>query len=188
MDSAFFVIYHLYRRQMQPSCHRSTVSLCGGMLMDYFYDGIICEKWPERSPEETLRGIMEFNEQDFIIRGTGGYEPGLADLKKEMGKNIQTLRNNINHTQDELGMALGVSQSDISSIENGRKMLTVPKIRRLSEYVADLDLNVLFGRKSKCKRPTDQKYFFVCSKLNTTGFEYLDDQLSFLMDIPRFHI
>ena len=188
MESAFFLLYHLYRRQTEPLCHNPTVSLCEGMLMDYFIDGIICEKWPERSTEETLRGIMEFNEQDFIIRGTGRYEPNLVDLRKEMGKNLQILRNNINHTQDQLGMVLGVNQSDISNIENGNRMLTVPKIRMLSCYVPDIDLNVLFGKKSKFKRPTDQKYYFVCSILNPIGFDYLNDQLSILMNIPRFHI
>ena len=156
--------------------------------MDFIVNGILCETRPGRTKEEKLREIMTFLDRRYAEQRPAGTGPGLQDARITLGNSVRAVREGIRHTQEELGMVLGIKQAEVSYIENACRMITIQEILNLFDYVPDINKEVFFGGRSRFTRPTDQKYIYVCSLLNQYGFECLSDQLDLLMGHPRYHI
>ncbi len=155
--------------------------------MDFIVCGILCEIRPKMTKEEKYSAIIKFLEGRPGIREYPVRPEGSEELKITLGNNVKIIRESINHTQDELGMVLGIDQPAVSNIENGNRMITTPEIVRLFGYVPDINKNAFFGMGNPAARPTDQKYIYVCSMLNTYGYEVLSDHLDLLMTHSRYH-
>jgi transcriptional regulator with XRE-family HTH domain len=156
--------------------------------MDFIVNGILCETRPEKTKEEKLREIMIFLNRKYAGQEPAGSGPGCEETMVILGNSVRAVRENIRHTQEELGMVLGIRQSEVSYIENACRMITIQEILNLFDYVPDINKEIFFGGRNRYTRPTDQKYIYVCSMLNPYGFEFLSDQLDLLMDHPRYHI
>ena len=156
--------------------------------MDFIVNGILCETRPEQSREQKYRKIMGFLDRYQNIQNPGSRSSVQNSLRFTLGNNLRTIRDNLRFTQDEMGMVLGVNQSDISSMEHGNKLITTAEICRLFEFIPDVNAKVFFGYKSDLRRPTDLKYIYVCSRLNALGFEYLNEQLKFVSGISKYLI
>ena len=156
--------------------------------MDFIVNGILCETRPEKSKEEKLREIMLFLDRRYAEQRPAGTGPGLQDARITLGNSVRAVREGIRHTQEELGMVLGIKQAEVSYIENGCRMITTPEILTLFDYVPDINKEAFFGGSSRFARPTDQKYIYACSLLNSYGFDFLSDQLDLLIGRSRYHI
>lgn len=186
MEYALFLLYHLYRRFILPFRHIE-MYIERGYRMDFFVCGILCETRPKMTKEEKYSAIMKFLEGRSDTREDPVRAEVSEELKITLGNNVRIIRERINHTQYELGMVLGIDQPEVSYIENGCRMITTPEIVRLFDYVPDINKNVFFGIRNPFGRPTDQKYIYVCSMLNSYGFEVLSDHLDLLMAHSRYH-
>ena len=156
--------------------------------MDFIVNGILCETRPELSREEKFRNIRRFTEKYYALEEAMKPMELHESINISIGKSLRTVRETIKHTQSELGEALGLDQTTISCMENGRQPINAPELYRLFDYVPDINKNAFFGRSGRVVRPTDQKYIYVCSLLNPDGFELLSYQLDLLIGHPRFHI
>ncbi|MCR5440947.1 MAG: helix-turn-helix domain-containing protein [Lachnospiraceae bacterium] len=156
--------------------------------MDFIVNGILCETRPGRTKEEKLREIMTFLDLKYSAQGSSEAWPGPEDARIILGNSVRSVRERIKHTQDELAMILGIRQAEVSYIENGCRMITTQEILKLFDYVPDINKEIFFGGKSRFTRPTDQKYIYACSLLNSYGFDCLSDQLDLLIGQLRYHI
>lgn len=53
---------------------------------------------------------------------------------KEIGQRIKQLRKSRNMKQDDLGIILNLSRSQISNLENGRRNLNIKQIKTLADH------------------------------------------------------
>lgn len=58
-------------------------------------------------------------------------------------RELRTLR--LGCSQDRLGYFMNLSQSEVSRIEHGQRMMNIFHLRRLKSLVPELDMNDLFG-------------------------------------------
>lgn len=187
MESAFFLIYHLYRRSILPFRHIE-MYISGGNHMDFIVNVMLCETRPEKTKEEKYRNIMNFLDLKCACRDVTPGGTGPADPKIILGGSVRTVRETIKYTQDELGLLLGIGQPEVSNIENGYRMITSQEILTLFDYIPDINKEAFFGGRRTNPRPTDQKYIYACSLLGSYGFEFLNDQLDLLITHHRYHI
>lgn len=69
-------------------------------------------------------------------------------MKKEIGKRIQTIRENMNMTKEGLGRILGISGQYLGMIEHGKSSLSIEKLKILCDLTNFLADYILFGKET----------------------------------------
>lgn len=67
-------------------------------------------------------------------------------MKKEIGKRIQQLRENMHITKEAFAKQIGVSGQYLGLIEHGKNYLSVEKLKRLCEFTNSTADYILFGK------------------------------------------
>ena len=66
------------------------------------------------------------------------------DIKKKVGMRVRELRNNIGISQDELASRAGLDRTYITSVECGKRNISIVNIERLSKALG-VTLNEFFN-------------------------------------------
>lgn len=136
---------------------------------------------------EVIRTIREFWEEKIGCSEEAKYELVCEQLNIEIGNRIRTIREAINFSQDEFGMLLGLSQAEVSYLENGVRELSSAKLYILNMFLSFRDMNELFELFLLADDSLSMRLSAIYPNLNKKGIEFLDHQLSYLESNPFFH-
>lgn len=67
-------------------------------------------------------------------------------MKKEIGKRIQELRENMNFTKEAFAKQIGISGQYLGLVEHGKNYLSIEKLKILCEFTNTSADYILFGK------------------------------------------
>ncbi len=126
-----------------------------------------------------IRAVTEYftrlrSERSHGISGNGFYI--------DLGKRIESKRLNLNMSQDDLGMLWGVTQSEVSNIERGKRKVSPEQISMLKFYDSSIDLNELLGCNLTETDELNENFRAITSRLNSEGIHTVKKILEMSID------
>ena len=76
-------------------------------------------------------------------------------MKKEIGKRIQQIRENMNYTKEAFAKQIGVSGQFLGLVEHGKNYLSIEKLKVLCEFTNTSADYILFGKNSNIVNETN---------------------------------
>ena len=107
--------------------------------------------------------------------------------KKLIGRKIRMLRESKGWTQEDLGLKIGIEQSNITRIEKGKKFISMDKVYKILE-VFDISFDYLFEDVLVASQPlkTDDLFYSTLrNSLNTMCFEDLKMTKKLIQEIYK---
>ena len=94
-------------------------------------------------------------------------------MKKEIGKRIQQIRENMNITKEAFAKEIGISGQFLGLVEHGKNYLSIEKLKLLCDYTHASADYILFGKdpniindtKDKLSEFTDEEIQTACETL-----------------------
>ena len=94
-------------------------------------------------------------------------------MKKEIGKRIQLIRENMHETKESFAKQIGISGQYLGLIEHGKNYLSIEKLKALCDYTnlsADYilfgkDMNVINETKNTLSEFSDEELISACQAL-----------------------
>ena len=94
--------------------------------------------------------------------------------KKLIGNKIRILRESKGWTQENLGLKIGISQNNITTIEKGKKFVSMDKVYKILE-VFDISLDDLFEDVLVASQNSETNDLFYTTLKNNLTIMNLDD-------------
>ena len=92
-------------------------------------------------------------------------------MKREIGKRIQQLRENMNMTKEAFAKQLGISGQYLGLVEHGKNYLSIEKLKILCDFTKNSADYILFGKSTNLLNETENLLS-----------EFTNDQLSSACD------
>lgn len=104
-----------------------------------------------------------------------------------IGKNIKTLREQHNMSQEELGKIAGVTDKAVSTWENDIKIPRMGAIQRIADYFGIRKSNIIEDKNNNIDTPMPhQNLINKYEQLNESGQAKLMERLDELLEVPKY--
>lgn len=108
-------------------------------------------------------------------------------LRLSIGKNIKTLREQHNMSQEELGKIAGVTDKAVSTWENDIKIPRMGAIQRIADYFGIRKSDIIEDKNNNIDtQMPHQNLINKYEQLNESGQAKLMERLDELLEVPKY--
>ena len=136
---------------------------------------------------EVIRTIRKFWEEKIGCSSEEEYELVCEKYTVEIGSRIRSIREDMKYSQDEFGMLLGLSQAEVSYLENGARELSSTKLYILNLFLIYRDRTELLELFTREDDNLNSRLLAIFPTLNNDGLAFLCHMLDYLENNSLFH-